>query len=979
MKAAAPWWLAALLGLSACGVDFSSPRAYRCSSDEECRGGWRCLGDSFCHDPALGVATPCTTSPDCAGGWQCLGDKLCHDPALGVTLACVTDIDCAAGWRCLGDQLCHDPGLGVATPCVADGDCAGSWQCLSDKRCHDPALGVTIACVTDAQCTAGWRCLGDRLCHDPLLGVTTPCVADGDCAGGWMCLGDNVCHDPALGIATRCVADADCAGGWVCLGDNVCHDPALGVTTACVVDGDCAAGWRCLGDRLCHDPALGATTPCASSLDCAGGWRCADRICRDPAVGITTPCLATADCLGGWYCGGDRVCRDPARPGAFACANDAECGGGWRCSVQGVCADAALELASVPGATGAATTRLLSPLGEVPTRVRVATPARSTAAGRTAVAVTTASVFPAGVQATTLTTSFIDGGSTLTHGLTTGWFPLDGSEVIDAISCGGDTLALLVDGGVLRAGSTRWTELGSLPGPVSRLSSVAWPEAAGTVPAAYVSDGPVVLFLPDGGDLTWKTAVVDLVTTTSPDPVVTIGVSGKAAPVTDEVISWGADGGATVLFSRDQSYFSQVALVELRAAGPFIAGAWRAADVLRPPGPIPTFFSQTLEYAELVHQPVASRLTVMASCGLSEQLVDFELIDDAAAGPTLEIACAGSNADGVLVYAASAQAPQRLVLERRSLRRAGTGGAHLRLNEWGAERLGATLQEAETSLRLSSRPAALGLVRGKPMALAERQRFSLATDAGFVIERAELNPALTPLALVGGADTLIVGSGAGYSLPPPDGGLERLEFVLEGTPYPARASGRRERTAWIVSGDDALFAGTATDAGAVLLRAVLRPTPGFPIDDWTVRATDAGLEGWLVSNNQLFQVQANTIDRWRATSWPVQGRDVLAVWPTGSGARVGTASGEVLSLPSRVAVAPAWPAGVSSMTGRCGEVLATSGDELLVLGRDGGWAAVALGLPRPLRAPRLFDAEDAVFLADEQGVVLELGVDGGCP
>lgn len=782
--------------------------------------------------------------------------------------------------------------------------------------------------------------------------------------------------------AYRCSTDEECRGGWRCLGDAYCHDPDVGVATPCGADGDCAGGWRCLGDKVCHDPAVGVTTPCQATADCAGAWRCADGQCRDPEVGVTVTCLTSADCLGGWYCGREKVCRDPSKPGPFDCLGDGECAGGWRCSTEGRCVDAAAELALAP-ATGPVPPALhLSPRTVPPLALRLAAPAAShDAAG---VAFTRAQALTAleagAVTALSLWSETRVGATSTDHRLLARRWPVSSAQVVDFLASDREAFVLFVDGGVQRGLADGGLAPVPLPAPVRRLASSTHPTPRGwetdLVGLLDPASGGAAVLLVDGG--TWGSQVVDVAPVELED-------GGGAAQAWAEVAPAGTGVVQQRLFiaedpalpgkaawSRDTPA-DEARLSELRTLGSAVAAAWRAGTVVGS-----GFQFVASDYAELIHPATYAKQAARVTCPEGEHLVDFELVKDATAGIALEAACLAEGAESALVYVATSATDQRLVFERRGLRHAGTGQAHARMNRWGAPRLSSALRDFELSPVPTARPAVVGLVARAPVVVSEGQLYLPASGGGLELQRADADPLDRVVGVVEGGASVILGTGAAFDFSDADAG-PRLDFVLEGTPRLSRATARRFGGALVASGDDTLYAAQRPDAGATLLRSVLRPAPGFPIDAWAARATDGGYEGWLVANNQLFRLEANSVARWRSTPWPVQGRDVLGTWWAGDGARVGTATGEVLSLPSRVPVVPPVPGGVTSIAGWCGDVLATADDEILSWRGDAGWVVVDAGVPGPLRAPRLVPAGEGVFVTDEDGALVLFGLGSGCP
>lgn len=219
----------------------------------------------------------------------------------------VGSAQCPGASRCGLEGFCHGVGdITVTWKCESASDCERDWQCGVgldgvSRECHDPASPEDHRCLTSADCSGGWTCGLDtarlRRCHDPMKPKKWPCDATSDCAGGWQCglasLNVRECHDPAVPEAWTCVTNDDCLGGWQCgLNDlrtgRECHDPAAPRTFACQMATDCLAGWQCglASNRLqreCHDPQNPQAFACDTDSDCVGAWRCdIDRLCVNP-------------------------------------------------------------------------------------------------------------------------------------------------------------------------------------------------------------------------------------------------------------------------------------------------------------------------------------------------------------------------------------------------------------------------------------------------------------------------------------------------------------------------------------------------------------------------------------------------------------------------------------------------------------------------------------------------------------------------
>jgi hypothetical protein len=78
--------------------------------------------------------------------------------------------------------------------------------------------------------------------------------------------------------------------------EKVCHDRSAPAPYQCTLDGGfCSPGWRCGLEGLCHDEAIPSDYLCADDGRCEGGWRCgfAGR-CVNPA-GETGPVAPSAN------------------------------------------------------------------------------------------------------------------------------------------------------------------------------------------------------------------------------------------------------------------------------------------------------------------------------------------------------------------------------------------------------------------------------------------------------------------------------------------------------------------------------------------------------------------------------------------------------------------------------------------------------------------------------------------------------------
>lgn len=127
-------------------LDTSKERAYPCTADSECRGGWVCGLEGRCHaaEPGPWLCSNDAGSASCFG-WHCGLEGRCYSKDDGVARPCDFDRerdggrdDCPTGWRCGRELLCHARGDVQAWSCESDVDCEGAWRCGPQRLCVDP-------------------------------------------------------------------------------------------------------------------------------------------------------------------------------------------------------------------------------------------------------------------------------------------------------------------------------------------------------------------------------------------------------------------------------------------------------------------------------------------------------------------------------------------------------------------------------------------------------------------------------------------------------------------------------------------------------------------------------------------------------------------------------------------------------------------------------------------------------------------------
>ncbi|MGQ0505132.1 MAG: hypothetical protein ACT4TC_07395, partial [Myxococcaceae bacterium] len=106
-------------------------------------------------------------------------------------------------------------------------------------------------------------------------GRAYPCTADGpatQCPETWRCGLDSRCHssDPGPYVCSRANANTDCEGGWLCGLDEQCHAPDVPADYACQIDTDCVGGWRCGPEGRCVDANADRLVTGAAELSLTG-------------------------------------------------------------------------------------------------------------------------------------------------------------------------------------------------------------------------------------------------------------------------------------------------------------------------------------------------------------------------------------------------------------------------------------------------------------------------------------------------------------------------------------------------------------------------------------------------------------------------------------------------------------------------------------------------------------------------------------
>ncbi len=148
--------------------------------------------------------------------------------------------------------------------CTAPSPGPGRYSCSRDAG--EEALGAE-------QCPENYRCGLENYCHRlGDVGTAWRCETDDDCENGYHCGLDAArqvrqCQDSEKPGPFACFVDADCVPPWRCGVDGVCHARGVAAEYACRADGGapddqwCELGWRCSTDGTCTDPAADALRP----------------------------------------------------------------------------------------------------------------------------------------------------------------------------------------------------------------------------------------------------------------------------------------------------------------------------------------------------------------------------------------------------------------------------------------------------------------------------------------------------------------------------------------------------------------------------------------------------------------------------------------------------------------------------------------------------------------------------------------------
>jgi hypothetical protein len=747
-------------------------------------------------------------------------------------------------------------------------------------------------------------------------------------------------------------------------------------------------GLAVLLGAACVDLSKPRAWRCDVRADCATSWLCGkDHYCHALAVGAALECETKAECTGGWFCGADGRCVDPSKPGPFACNDDTQCAGGWRCSSERRCVDLATEPRALPFPAASDPPIVHSPLVTTGDDLVRTSPLRLSATSEGSSVQCSAAIS----RGSTLEVASLEAKdnplglewSTRRYSLN-----LSGPAADLAISHGA-VLMVQADAGLvlIREEGAPELRIGAVSWPTQRVVPLSWKDADGGSRGAFVAigTGREAAFIDlDGGvdsfGAQFATGVIDVagnvLAPTGGGPAIVVlrerdgGEALFAGP--------GASGQPLLVLPDPEPIFPAHA-TRLRLEGDSLAvtlqqGPYESAIVL-------CVGASCDPMSGITGQCPPTRGTVGSS-----SIADFAIPSSG----TMRLSCSDEGRDFVSDFGA---AGETFVAARPARRSWGTSLGHVRQAPGGQLSYSAALDDELTDV-LDGRPQVLGINRGAVVAVKGQDLFARNPDArpdglplGLSLrQRFASDIKARPVAYLEEGDITLLEAGVGVH-EDDDGGTD-FPFVLPATASPIDAIARRvagpaDAGVFVVTTGGDLFAGVDDPQRVTVLSQALRPAPGFPIGDWALRAADGGfLEGWAVANNRLFRVTASAPGRWKSTEVAVTGRDALGVWFSGAGTQLGTASGEVLSLPSRVPLVPPLLDGVTSVAGLCGAIFATTADTVWeVIPADAGmgaWQEVDFDVKTPdLWQPRLWRTDHHLFVSDEDGVVLELSVP--CP
>lgn len=943
-------------------------------------------------------------SPQCPGTSRCGLEGYCHDVGeTSVWWKCADATDCESGWQCgiATDGVsreCHDPNAPQDHRCLTNADCSGNWTCGLDtarlRRCHDPMKPKAWPCEATSDCVGGWQCgvaaTGGRECHDPMNPQAWVCLSNDDCLGGWQCGLNELrtgreCHDPNMPRSFACERDSDCLGGFRCgLNDartaRECHDPNMPRSFACEQPTDCLAGWQCgLNDtrngRECHDPNMPREFACLVDADCVANWDC----------GLASNRL-------------QRECHDPRNPRAFACADDSDCLAGWRCDVDGKCVDPSSDgLLPVAPIDGGATP--FSPIDRrpvehiaisprLPLRTPEVTVVTAVRGGQLSVLRDTQGTFTnLSLPRDTVVTAH-PVGQLWARNLPSSDELVDTPMVYASMVDGGLTsFELLTDGGVNRL---RVTDDGTIAPfvPVSRFSMgmsdlTRAPVTVGELPYAYgFSPSPVGYVVLDGPQRL-SNRLFEAPIDRPGNRIIDFGGyyvgRNECLLVVDSEGLWLEDYEARQAYTNTPAFQPLVnqalgharcgrtglrperfiALQDRRGAfqaSPWDGGAARLGIIDFTQAFVPTSLPGDTPCLTLNAcgdpLPTSFSLGPCVACPAGD-LLDWAVVTDGGL-TAFDVQCGALDAGSAFFRLGPGCQTRQIVAFSNAFSEGGPSAAADKApgnvafsGRNGAIWWGSTV-DALTPTMFDQ--AAIGVLQRSSTDLAAIGTGLLGNwdSAGFTASRA------TPPAAIALNDPrwLVQGSELQVALGATNKVLAVATSPLSARPIVWRARTADGRTIGVLTNATELLSAEVDDSSALVRPpALLRSRLTFPapVTSLALAASDGGvLEGYATTALGLSRVTAASDTTWFSTPVALAQSAALAeVWLSHGRARAGFRNGVVLSLPSRVAIAPETPSPVEDFLSACNQQLALTPSGLFVLTPSttspvGSWQPVPL-------------------------------------
>lgn len=702
----------------------------------------------------------------------------------------------------------------------------------------------------------------------------------------------------------------------------------------------CTPGFRCGLDGYCFDTDAGEARACESSLDCAPAWRC----------GLTT--------------NGVGACQQLGVPLPLPCSDDSWCEGDWRCGPAGVCVDATADALEPSTARALPVTRL-SPRFPAPL-----------------VALGVAAIDTGGWQSAMLSGSGLTVVSALPRELRVQRLAIDGGI---AIAASPQTMAI-----VEAAGRTRVVSQ-SVDGAFGQERVIPFPAfrpvGALLAPPADVRNltlPPLLLTWNDTAFAAWNLGLDGLEALPAPPGT----ISAMHVSSDDPSFLLAATSLGAFEFERQKSVSWR--LLKTQAAK---ACTGEAIDV-RAIAPRTVDNSVAALYSDADGgRGCISLFTFSRDGGLSgpsdtacedrDQPRGVRPIDDGGTG--IWIRCEGPGpgefVERGFCTGSPCVGPRTFFPRPRDRARARSETLDLVVDELGFQVMinGEDVQrpqfgsavvpgvaEFESLVALTGEGSAPTLVGRPREGDGGLSKFELVPDFGFAKAVNALDPAdelpLAPVAQT--ADWRVLANGeirSGAQAKP----LARFTPVrpLEGDVVATARPGLDGGGFIYVSSFDSLFAGPTGATGPTL---PLRLVPASRSQITSLAAApeplsqpDGGVVqhvGYLVNQGRLFRFEARN-QVWRSEEIELP-EPAVSVWYDGARARVGTESGQIFGLPTRVRLTGALPGGATASTfvSLCRRSFAVAQPGVFALGGpDGGLATwqldTELTSALPLRRP----------------------------